>query len=63
MKITVDGNQDISAAVTNIANNVNVTGTVDATVEVEAGSNNIKLTTHRHAGVMSGLSTTALPIP
>jgi hypothetical protein len=63
MKITVDGNQDISAAVTNIANNVNVTGTVDATVEVEAGSNNIKLTTHRHSGVQAGLSNTALPIP
>jgi len=63
MKITVDGNQDISAAVTNIANNVNVTGTVDATVEVEAGSNNIKLTTHRHSGVQAGLSNTATPIP
>ncbi len=71
MKITVDGSQDISASVTNFANNVNVTGTLDATVEVYAGSSNIGLTTHKHSNGPSSLppgsiiliTNAATPIP
>lgn len=50
MKISVLGTQDISASVTNIANNLNVTGTIVATTEVTAGSPTVSLTTHRHSG-------------
>lgn len=59
--VNITGSQDISASVTNIANDVNVTGTVKATTEVQAG--NIKLTTHKHTGVQAGPSTTGTPIP
>lgn len=59
--IKVSGSQNITASVTNINNNVNVTGTVKATTEVQAS--NIKLTTHKHSGVQSGPSTTGAPTP
>ena len=59
--IKVSGSQNITASVTNINNDVNVTGTVKATTEVQAS--NIKLTTHKHSGVQSGPSTTGAPTP
>ena len=46
MRIT--GNQDITALVTKINNNVDVYGTITATVDVKAGSKLISLTDHRH---------------
>ena len=45
---TIDGTQQTTASVTNILNNVNVTGTVDASVEVKAGSPEVTLTGHVH---------------
>ena len=57
--IDVGGSQDITASVTNINNNTNVTGIVDATSEVQVGS--IKLTKHKHLGVQSGSGITGLP--
>lgn len=59
--MSITGNQDITAAVTNINNDVNVTGTLDATVDVIAGTNNVKLVTHKHTGVTTGLSLTGIP--
>tara|TARA_B100001094_G_scaffold64217_1_gene60200 strand:+ start:3491 stop:4534 length:1044 start_codon:yes stop_codon:yes gene_type:complete len=58
---TITGNQNITASVTNINNNVNVTGTLDATVDVVAGTQNIKLVTHKHSGVTAGGTLTAVP--
>jgi len=46
--ITVGGTQDIGATETNINNDVNVTGTVDASVDVTGGSSNISLVDHTH---------------
>jgi len=46
--ITVVGNQTIQASVTNVQNNVNVTGTLTATTQVTAGSPSVSLTTHTH---------------
>ena len=58
---TITGDQNITASVTNINNNVNVTGTLDATVDVVAGTQNIKLVTHKHSGVTAGGALTAVP--
>jgi hypothetical protein len=58
--ITVGGSQDITASITNINNNVNVVGTLDATVDVVAGSKKISLVGHKHtdtAGVKPGITT------
>lgn len=60
-EMTITGDQDITAAVTNINNDVNVTGTLDATVDVIAGTNNVKLVTHKHTGVTPGLGLTGIP--
>jgi len=46
--MSITGNQDIKAAVTNIDNYVNVTGILDATVDVVAGTTNISLVSHTH---------------
>jgi hypothetical protein len=47
--MSITGNQDISAAVTKINNNVDVTGTITATVDVKAGTQNIiSLVNHTH---------------
>ena len=46
--MSITGNQDISAAVTKINNNVDVTGTLTATVDVKAGTQNISLVNHTH---------------
>ena len=59
--ITVAGDQNITAAVTKINNNVDVTGTITATVEVTAGliPKDVSLTTHLHkdsAGVKAGIT-------
>ena len=48
--MTITNNQDISANVTNITNDVNVTGTVDASVNVLAGETDIPLDGHIHTG-------------
>ena len=60
-EMTITGDQNITAAVTNISNNVNVTGTLDATVDVIAGTQNIKLVTHKHSGVTAGGALTGAP--
>lgn len=54
----ITGNQDISAAVTKINNNVDVTGTLTATVDVVAKG--VSLVGHKHrdsAGVKAGITT------
>lgn len=55
--MAITGNQGITASVTNINNNVNVTGTVDASTEVKAGSPEVKLTTHKHTANNAGSKT------
>jgi|11_taG_2_1085331.scaffolds.fasta_scaffold13335_2 hypothetical protein len=58
MKVTVGGEQDITAAVTKINNNVDVTGTITATVDVVAKG--VSLVGHKHrdsAGVKPGITT------
>jgi len=55
--MNVAGNQNITAGVTNINNNLNVTGTVDASVEVKAGDPEVKLTTHKHTANNAGSKT------
>lgn len=47
-EMTITGDQDIKASVTNIDNNVNVTGILDATIDVVAGTQNISLVSHTH---------------
>jgi hypothetical protein len=59
--MSITGNQDISAAVTKINNNVDVTGTLTATVDVIA--NGISLVGHKHrdtAGVKPGITSKPL---
>lgn len=46
--MTITGEQSISAEETDITNDVNVTGTLDASVNVLAGSTNIPLDGHKH---------------
>lgn len=56
--MSITGNQDISAAVTKINNNVDVTGTLTATVDVIAKG--VSLVGHKHrdsAGVKAGITT------
>ena len=56
--MSITGNQDISAAVTKINNNVDVTGTLTATVDVVAKG--VSLVGHKHrdsAGVKPGITT------
>jgi hypothetical protein len=56
--MSITGNQDISAAVTKINNNVDVTGTLTATVDVVAKG--VSLVGHKHrdsAGVKAGITT------
>jgi hypothetical protein len=63
METTVSGTQNITASVTNINNNVNVTGTLTATVDVIAGSNSISLVKHTHLdnpGVKAGITSKPL---
>ena len=43
-----DAAQELNATVTNILQDTNVTGTVDASVEVKAGSPEVTLTGHKH---------------
>lgn len=72
VNIKVEGHATIECPTTDIKGNVNikgnvkVTGNVDATGYVtatgEVTGNNIKLSTHRHPGVMSGGSVTSTPI-
>lgn len=59
--MSISGTQSITASVTNIGNNVNVTGVLAATSNVTAGATSISLTTHKHSGVASGLALTGLP--
>lgn len=59
--VNVSDSQEITASVTNINNDVNVTGTVEATTEVQVS--NIKLTKHKHTGVQTGPGITGLPTP
>jgi hypothetical protein len=46
--MTIGSNQDITATITNINNDVNVDGTVDASTEVKAGEVEVTLTGHIH---------------
>jgi len=59
--MSISGTQSITASVTNIGNNVNVTGVLAATSNVTAGATSISLTTHKHVGVQTGLGLTGLP--
>ena len=47
---TITGTQTTNASSTTINNNVNVTGTVDASTDVIGGENNISLVSHTHEG-------------
>lgn len=55
--MNIAGNQNITASVTNINNDLNVTGTIDASVEVKAGDPEVKLTTHKHTANNAGSKT------
>jgi hypothetical protein len=55
--------QTLTASVTNIDQNVNVTGTLDASVQVKAGSPEITLTGHKHTVGGSAAPQTGTPIP
>ena len=53
--------QTLTSSVTNMGQNVNVTGTLDASVEVKAGGADITLTGHKHLGVQTGGGTSGVP--
>jgi uncharacterized protein (DUF2345 family) len=53
--------QTLTSSVTNIGQNVNVTGTLDASVEVKAGGADITLTGHKHLGVQTGGGISGVP--
>ena len=55
--MTITNEQSISAEETDITNDVNVTGTLDASVNVLAGSTNIPLDGHKHLANNAGSDT------
>ena len=62
--LTVTGNQDITAAITNINNNVNVTGTITASSHIsttggDVSTSSITLNTHVHSQPNTGANATA----
>ena len=56
---TIAGNQTITATLTDIKNDVSVTGTATASTDVVGGG--VSLKTHTHSGVQTGLSNTGVP--
>ena len=57
---TITGEQNITASVTNIANDTNITGTMTASTDALGGGKSLK--THIHSGVTPGGGTTGTPV-